>query len=364
MVAPQTQTQPQVKTQPMVAPQTKTQTQTQTKPLPVNTPKTNTKTAPKRPGLPFIFGSTPDEVNFGPDAPPFPVKTSVGYAHARTTTNPVHLGTLPVKQILKKSMKEETKMENGEERKKIEYVARGKLDPKKTLGRLSAIKTRIIDEAEEIQPSRAKKIKSIVLDKKEEKLGINPAVETEPRLKPLHMAEGQVYDAIEKGSNWVANSPPARALGWIGRKAALPLTLYQTGKDYVSRREKGQDLGTAATGAGSELAGGLGGWAGGAALGGTAGAAIGGPFAPITAPVGAVVGGIAGSELGSKIAGWAHDKIRGVKDEDEKPSSTTPPKTTPSTPAPSSDSPAAVANPSNTNKSMFDPTPIHKQGPK
>ena len=49
----------------------------------------------------------------------------------------------------------------------------------------------MIDEEEQVNPSRAAKIKSIVLDKKQTGMGPNPIVDPEPRLKPLHMAEAE-----------------------------------------------------------------------------------------------------------------------------------------------------------------------------
>ena len=200
--SPKTKTAPAVKlpdtatkteTQTKVAPETKTQTQTQTK---VATPTSSLlKTIAAIPAGLLPSGGNDSQTDGTPkDAPNTSVPLHLHLAAARKASDPSQSSSSVTKQILKrKTMKEEK--DGSEERKKIEYVARGKLDPKKTLGRLSAIKTRIIDEAEEIKPSKAGKIKSIVLDKKEENLGINPVVETDPKLKPLHMAEDNLFEA-------------------------------------------------------------------------------------------------------------------------------------------------------------------------
>jgi len=178
---------------------TKPETKGEVKPkkAELNPKKTETKPEVKpRTMIPLPFGSGINDDGVPKDATGTSVKTHVHAARARMLSDPSLAMAAVAKQILKKkAMKEETENKSSEERKKIEYVGRGKLDAKATLGRQSAFKTRVIDE-EEIKPSKAAKIKSIVLDKKQTGLGENPIVEKEPRLKPLHMAEEGVVKKV------------------------------------------------------------------------------------------------------------------------------------------------------------------------
>jgi len=200
-LAPNTRVSP--KAEPKTAPDTAPKTNTETPPKTAT--ETTPKTAPKAPeskllpkaltALPFLFGGSSNEDKGVPkDAPNFAGKTHIHGTRERTA----HAGDGNVgavaKQILKrKPMREES--EGQAERKKIEYVPRGKLDPKSSLGRLASVKKLeeadlpVVD-AQNSKPSHAAKIKSIVLDKKATGTGENPIVEKEPKLKPLHMAEG------------------------------------------------------------------------------------------------------------------------------------------------------------------------------
>jgi hypothetical protein len=200
-LAPNTRVSP--KAEPKTAPDTAPKTNTETPPKTAT--ETTPKTAPKAPeskllpkaltALPFLFGGSSNEDKGVPkDAPNFTGKTHTHGTRERTAhAADAHVGAV-TKQILKRrAMKEES--EGQAERKKIEYVPRGKLDPKSSLGRLASVKKLnetdlpVVD-TQNSKPSHAAKIKSIVLDKKATGTGENPIVEKEPKLKPLHMAEG------------------------------------------------------------------------------------------------------------------------------------------------------------------------------
>ena len=201
-LAPNTKVSPKVdtKTAPDTAPKTNTETPTKADTVPVTPlkipPKADSKLLPKAlTALPFLFGGSSNEDKGVPkDAPNFAGKTHIHGARERTAHAADGSVGAVAKQILKRrAMKEES--EGSEERKKIEYVARGKLDAKASLGRQGSVKKLqeadlpIVD-AQNSKPSHAAKIKSIVLDKKATGMGENPIVEKEPKLRALHMAEG------------------------------------------------------------------------------------------------------------------------------------------------------------------------------
>lgn len=392
-----TKTEPGIKTEPKVETQPKIETETPTKVTPktetatpprAKTPaKTTTKPAkPSKPFIPPFFGSPSAEVLVGQDAPKFPVKTHLHAADPRKIADGSFISGAVAKQILKKSaMKEEADRKNiqlvdrdKKDRKKVEYVGRDKLNAKTTLGRQAAYKQNVIDEEETVKPSRAAKIKSIVLDKKETGLGENPIVEKEPRLKPLHLGEnsrlswpvagkGLQYgltagnvEKMSKGEDASTMGPNMRTSGtgrnWLNpTKDVVPAMGSDVAKSVAAKTgSKALQTGARFVPGLSTVYGlGLAGYR--AAKGDMTGAGLAAASA-IPGPVGWAA---TAADLGRELSKSDEEK---PKDEKKPEVPKTEPK--PSQPAPpvTSDQPAAQAAEPKKPKSIFDSTPVKNQG--